>query len=286
LGGGHETGIAHGRRRAPSARLGTLARTRSIIRPGASVGQDGEGRREGSECHATMRSMRSLTPTALASRIDHTVLKPDASAEDVRRLCAEARGYGFGAVCVNPVRIRLAADELRDSSISICSVIGFPFGTSVPAAKAFEARHAIADGATEIDMMINLGALRDCKEEIVRQDIAVVREATGPHVLKVIIEAAILSEEEIATVSTMAIEAGADFVKTSTGFHAGGGARAEHVRVIRQTIGDRGQIKAAGGIRDLNAALAMIEAGADRLGASASVDIVTALRQESSAGGK
>jgi deoxyribose-phosphate aldolase len=226
----------------------------------------------------------SITASELASRIDHTILKPEASAEDVQRLCAEAREYRFGAVCINPARVRLATDEVGGSGVPVCSVVGFPLGATRPDSKVFETRGALEDGATEIDMVMNIGALRDRDFEAVHRDIAAVREATGSNILKVIIEAAILSDEEIARAAAISIEAGADFVKTSTGFNAAGGARVEHVRLIRDTIGSKGRIKAAGGIRDLPGALALIEAGADRLGASASVAILAAMQQESISG--
>lgn len=213
----------------------------------------------------------------LAGRIDHTLLKPEASAEQVRRLCGEAATFHFATVCVNPARVRLAAERLAGSGVGVCSVVGFPLGASLTALKAVEAERALRDGATEVDMVLNVGLLRDGDLDAAREDVAAVRRATGGGaILKVIIEAAILEPDEIVTASRLAVDAGADMVKTSTGFNPAGGASLDAVRLIRRTVGDRAGVKAAGGIRDLETALAMIEAGADRLGASSSVAIVEA----------
>jgi deoxyribose-phosphate aldolase len=215
----------------------------------------------------------------LAARIDHTLLKQEASAEQVMRLCGEAIEFHFAAVCINPGRVRLAADRLAGSDVAVCSVVGFPLGASLPALKAAEAEQALRDGASEIDMVLNIGLLRDGDVAAAHYDVATVKRVTGKQaILKVIIEAAILSREEIITASRLAVEAGADLVKTSTGFNPAGGARLDDVRLIRQAVGDGAGVKAAGGIRDLDTALAMIEAGADRLGTSSSVAIIQAAR--------
>lgn len=220
-----------------------------------------------------------LQATDLAARIDHTALKPETSAQQVVQLCKEALEYSFSSVCVNPARVRLAAEHVTGSPVEVCSVIGFPFGASASALKAAEAERALHDGATEIDMVINIGLLRDGDEAAVRDDIAEVRHVMGAGViLKVIIEAAVLGPDEIVSACLVAVDAGADFIKTSTGFHPAGGARLDDVRLMRRTVGDRARIKAAGGIRDLAAALAMIEAGADRLGTSSSVAIMRELQ--------
>ena len=222
-----------------------------------------------------------LDATDLAARIDHTALKPETSAGQVVQLCHEAVEHRFAAVCVNPTRVRLAAEQLAGSPVAVCSVVGFPFGASTSVVKAAEAERALRDGATEIDMVIDIGRLRDGDQAAVRDDVAEARRVAAGAILKVIIEAAVLTPDEIVTASRLAVDGGADFVKTSTGFHPAGGARLDDVRLIRQTAGGRARVKAAGGIRDLAAALAMIEAGADRLGSSSSVAIMRELRETS-----
>ncbi len=216
-----------------------------------------------------------LKKDEIARFIDHTLLKPEATPAQIERLCDEARRYGFAAVCVNPVYVRLAAERLQGAEVAVCSVVGFPLGATTTAAKVYEARQALADGASELDMVIHVGALKAGDYERVQEDIAAVADVChkGGALLKVIIETALLDDAEKVTACRLAQAAGADFVKTSTGF-AGGGATAEDVRLMRQTVGPRMGVKAAGGIRSYADALAMIEAGANRIGASAGVRIV------------
>jgi len=211
----------------------------------------------------------------LAVLIDHTLLKPEASHEEIAQLCAEARKYGFASVCVNPSNVKLCAQLLKGSSVAICTVVGFPLGATPTDVKVFEAQQAIREGATEIDMVINVGAVKSREYELVRQDIASV--ATACHaanaILKVILEAALLTDEEKVIACQLAKVAGADFVKTSTGFGPGG-ATAEDVALMRRVVGPNIGVKAAGGIRTTEDARRMIAAGASRIGASASVKIV------------
>jgi deoxyribose-phosphate aldolase len=214
-------------------------------------------------------------PGQLARCIDHTLLKPEASREQIEQLCQEARQYQFASVCVNPTWVRACRDLLLDSPVKVCSVVGFPLGASTPEAKAFEARQAIREGAKEIDMVINIGAVKSGDEELVRRDISAVAEACrdGSALCKVIIEAALLTDEEKIWVSLLAKEAKADFVKTSTGFGPGG-ATAHDVALMKEAVRCQLEVKAAGGIRTLADAKKMIEAGATRIGASAGVKIV------------
>lgn len=221
-------------------------------------------------------SSLSLTREELASYIDHTLLKPEASREQIRAVCEEAKQYHFASVCVNPCWVPLIAEELKGSGVSVCCVIGFPLGASLSSVKAFEAREAVAAGAQEIDMVINIGAVKSGGWELVREDIAAVNAAKGTAKLKVIIETCLLTDEEKVRVCQIAKEAGADFVKTSTGFSTGG-ATVHDVELMRKTVGPEMGVKASGGIRTLADALAMIEAGASRLGASAGVKIIEAL---------
>jgi deoxyribose-phosphate aldolase len=220
------------------------------------------------------------TPAELARLIDHTLLKPEATREQIDQLCDECRQYGFFAACVNPAWVARCVQRLAGSNTCVASVAGFPLGASLPATKADETRRAVEQGATEVDMVVNLGALLAGDEATVVRDItAVVAAAVGvrPNALvKVILETRVLTDEQIALGCRCAAEAQADFVKTSTGFHPAGGATAEHVALLREHAGPL-KVKAAGGIRDLSTALAMIEAGADRLGMSASVAVVEAL---------
>lgn len=212
----------------------------------------------------------------LSRYIDHTLLKAEATEEDVRRLCREAREYGFYAVCVNPCRVSLAAAELAGSDVKVAAVAGFPLGAACTGVKLSEATMAASEGAAEIDMVMNIGALKEGRDGYVREEIRAVADAAGQGgaIVKVILETCLLTDEEIVRACLLAKEAGAAFVKTSTGFSAGG-ATVHHVRLMKETVGDALQVKASGGIRDRAAALAMIEAGADRIGASASVAIVT-----------
>lgn len=216
----------------------------------------------------------------LASMIDHTLLKAEATREMVYQLCNEAKKYGFAAVCVNPYYVKLAKEYLKGSNIKVATVIGFPLGANRKETKAFEARRAIEDGADEIDMVINIGALKDGDYDLVREDIeAVVEAVKGEAIVKVIIEACILTNEEKVKACQLCEQAGADFVKTSTGFSTGG-ATIEDIKLIKEVVGDRLKIKASGGIRDYKRAKAMVEAGASRIGASASVNIIEGYIQE------
>jgi len=210
----------------------------------------------------------------LASLIDHTLLKPDAAREQIEELCREAAQFGFASVCVNPVWVPLCHDLLQGSPVKVCTVIGFPSGAHVPDVKAYEARRAVEQGAEEVDMVINIGALKSKDYALVEQDIRGVVQAAGrPTVVKVILETSLLSREEKIMGCTLAKAAGADFVKTSTGF-AGGGATVEDVVLMRETVGPEMGVKASGGVRTKAEAEAMVAAGATRIGASAGVKIV------------
>jgi deoxyribose-phosphate aldolase len=215
-------------------------------------------------------------PQDLARFIDHTLLRPDATAADIDRLCEEARTFGFAAVCVNPTWVRRCAQNLRGSNVRVASVVGFPFGAGTTEVKAMEARRAIRDGAREIDMVINVGALRSGDRDLVRRDIEKVADACreAGALSKVIVEAALLTDEEKVVSSHLAKLAKADFVKTSTGFGPGG-ATVHDVLLMRETVGPRLGVKAAGGIRSAEDVRELIAAGATRIGASASVQIVT-----------
>lgn len=213
--------------------------------------------------------------TKLASMIDHTLLKPDATKDAIIKLCSEAREYSFASVCVNPGNVKLASDCLKGSPVKVCTVIGFPLGATTSVTKALETRDAIANGASEIDMVINVGALKAGNYELVQQDIEAVVQAAAGNIVKVIIETGLLTDEEKVMACKLSKQAGADFVKTSTGF-GHGGATAKDVALMRQTVGKYMGVKASGGIRDLATANAMVEAGASRIGASASVAIVKA----------
>ncbi len=207
--------------------------------------------------------------------IDHTLLKPDATPDQVAQLCYEARTYGFASVCVNPSYVKLCADLLKGTDVKVCTVIGFPLGASSPDVKAFETETALRDGATEIDMVINIGALKGRDFTLVARDITgVVRLAHAAGALvKVIIETSLLTEEEKITACLLAKEAGADFVKTSTGF-SGGGATVADVALMRRVVGPEMGVKASGGVRDYADAKSLVDAGATRIGASAGVKIV------------
>ncbi len=210
----------------------------------------------------------------LAGYIDHTVLKPDAPRADIERLCQEARANSFASVCVQPWWVGLCADLLAGSTVKVCTVIGFPHGMNKPEVKSYESRRAMEDGATELDMVINIGALKSKDYGTVERDIRGVVEVAHPRAsVKVILENAYLTDEEKAEGCALAKAAGADYVKTSTGF-ASGGATVEDVELMRRVVGEEMGVKAAGGIRDADVARRMIEAGATRLGASASLAIV------------
>ena len=214
-------------------------------------------------------------PTGTAQYIDHTLLKPEATPAQVAKLCAEAREYRFASVCINPCNVRQCAELLRGTPVLVCSVIGFPLGATTPEVKAYEAERAIWDGATEVDMVINVGALKGGDYALVQRDIDAVVHAAhrGRAVVKVIIEAALLTDEEKVKACTLAKAAQADFVKTSTGFGPGG-ATLHDVELMRKTVGPDIGVKAAGGIRDYDTVKKMIAAGASRIGASASVRIM------------
>ena len=211
----------------------------------------------------------------VARYIDHTLLKPDASQDQIAQLCYEARTYDFASVCVNPAQVKLAAQLLKDSNVDVCTVVGFPLGATPGTVKAYETQQAIRDGATEIDMVINVGALKSQDYATVKEDIGTVVRAAhaGNALVKVIIEAALLTDEEKVIASHLSKLAGADFVKTSTGFGPGG-ATAEDVALMRKVVGPDIGVKAAGGVRSYSDAQTMIAAGATRLGASAGVRIV------------
>lgn len=212
---------------------------------------------------------------ALARLIDHTLLRADATPAEVRRLCEEALAHRFKAVCINPIHVGLAAGILAGSDVAPCSVVGFPLGASMSEDKAAEAAGAVRRGAAEIDMVIALGALKDGDHAAVRADIAAVRAACRGQVLKVIIETCLLDEPQKRLACTLAVEAGVDFIKTSTGFSTGGATVAD-VALMRATVGDAVGVKASGGVRSLEAARALVAAGATRLGTSSGVALVTA----------
>jgi deoxyribose-phosphate aldolase len=211
----------------------------------------------------------------IARLIDHTLLRADATPADVRRLCEEARQYGFAAVCINPSMVPVAARTLAGSGVRTCTVIGFPLGAATTAVKAFETRDAVANGAGELDMVLAVGRIKAGDTTYAQDDIAAVVEAANGAPVKVIIETALLSEEEKVAACTLAVRARAAFVKTCTGF-AGSGATAEDIRLMRRVVGPDVGVKASGGIRTREDALRMIQAGANRLGTSAAVAIVTA----------
>jgi deoxyribose-phosphate aldolase len=211
----------------------------------------------------------------ISSMIDHTLLKPDATADQIAQLCYEARKFKFASVCVNPTHVKLCAELLQGTEVKVCTVIGFPLGASAPEVKAFEAQTAITDGATEIDMVLNIGALKAGDLTLVARDInEVVKVGHGAGaIVKVIIETSLLNDEEKVTACLLSKEAGADFVKTSTGF-SGGGATVDDINPMRRVVGPEMGVKASGGVRDFEDAQNMVKAGATRLGASAGVKIV------------
>lgn len=210
----------------------------------------------------------------LAKYIDHTLLKPDATAAQIKKICDEAKTYHFASVCVNPSRIKLVADELKGTDVTPCCVVGFPLGAIPSESKAAETAVAVKNGAGEIDMVINIGAAKDGDWALVESDIAAVKAACGPAKLKVIIEACLLTDDEKVKACIASKNAKADFVKTSTGFSKSG-ATVEDVRLMRKTVGSDMGVKAAGGVHNRAEAEAMIEAGASRIGASSGIAIVT-----------
>lgn len=215
----------------------------------------------------------NLTPADLAQYIDHTILRPDATPADVSAICDEAIKHNFKAVCVNPIFIPRIVDHLAGTGVAACSVINFPFGATSTAMKVAEAEWVVAQGAIEVDMVIPIGLMKSGNFDAVRDDIAAVKAACGNTLLKVILETALLSDDEKITACNLSKEAGADFVKTSTGF-AGSGATVADVMLMRRTVGNAMGVKASGGVRTTEDALRMIEAGASRIGASASISII------------
>lgn len=213
-------------------------------------------------------------PEDLAGVIDHTLLKPEATPIQIQKLCQEAREYQFASVCVNPAYVPLAVSELKNSTVPVCAVVGFPLGNATTAMKTIETRMMVTAGAREIDMVIHVGQLKSGNTDGVRDDIQAVVAAAGQGTLvKVILETCLLTDDEIILGCRLAQAAGAHFVKTSTGFNKAGATEA-HVALMRQTVGNRMGVKAAGGIRDFETAMKMVQAGASRIGASASVEIV------------
>jgi deoxyribose-phosphate aldolase len=210
----------------------------------------------------------------LAQYIDHTLLKPNAEENDILKLLEEARQYQFASVCINPFWVKTAAEKLSGSGVKVCTVIGFPLGATTSEAKAFETKKAIEDGADEVDMVLNIGALKSGKADIVEDDIRAVVKAAQGRLVKVIIETCLLSDEEKEQACRLAVKAGADFVKTSTGFSTGG-ATVEDVQLMRKAVGEKAGVKASGGIHSKADAEAMIAAGATRIGASSGVQIVS-----------
>ena len=207
--------------------------------------------------------------------IDHTILKPEATEAAVQKIIDEAKEYNFFSVCINPCWVAFASEQLADTDVAVCTVIGFPLGANTPEVKAYEAADAIKNGANEVDMVINIGALKSQQYDYVRQDIqGVVDAAKGKALVKVIIETALLTDEEKVKACELAKEAGADFVKTSTGFSTGG-AKVADIRLMRETVGPDMGVKASGFVHNAEEALAMIEAGATRIGASTGVAIVS-----------
>lgn len=216
----------------------------------------------------------AAVPSGMASAIDHTLLKPEATSEDVRTICDEARRHSFASVCVNPSFVPLARSFLAGTAVKVVAVVGFPLGATMPAAKAYEACEAVRNGADEVDMVINIGALKGRDYRLVHEDIRMVVEASRPAPVKVILETSKLDEEEKVAGCALAKTAGASFVKTSTGF-GGGGATEQDVALMRRVVGPALGVKASGGVRTREQAEAMLAAGATRIGASASVAIVT-----------
>lgn len=236
-----------------------------VARLGEKGGRSGQG------------GKRAGSPVRIADFVDHTLLRAEATRSDIVKLCAEAREYRFAAVCVNPTWVELCVRELHGTGVAVATVVGFPLGATTPRAKAAEAREAVATGADEIDMVANIGRIRSGEWVAVEDDIRAVVEASRPSRVKVIIESAALSREEIIKSSALAREAGAHFVKTSTGFHPAGGASVEAVRLMRLVVGDRLGVKASGGVRDCATALRMIAAGASRIGTSSGVAFASCL---------
>ena len=205
--------------------------------------------------------------------IDHTLLKPESTPQDIEKICLEAKEYDFASVCIQPCYVKMAYGLLKDTDVKVCTVIGFPLGTNTTETKIQEACQAVEEGAEEIDMVINIGALKAGDAVYITDEIHRIKEAVGNLVLKVIIETCLLTDEEKVLACQCAVNAGADFVKTSTGFSKGG-ATVEDVRLMKQTVGDRCQVKASGGIRTPEDFEAMIEAGASRIGTSSGIKLI------------
>ena len=218
--------------------------------------------------------MSELTPRALAAMIDHTLLKPEATRAQIDQLCDEAVKHGFASVCVHPFRVAQAAERLKTSEVRVGTVVGFPLGANRAEVKAMETIRAVADGATELDMVINVGALKDKNYAAVENDIKGVVTAAQGNLVKVILETALLTDDEIVRACELSVKAGARFVKTSTGFGAHGATEA-HVRLMRKTVGKVFGVKASGGLRSPDDVRTMIAAGANRIGTSAGVALVT-----------
>ncbi|MGA4644525.1 deoxyribose-phosphate aldolase [Limisphaera sp. 4302-co] len=225
-----------------------------------------------------------LTGPALARYIEHTLLRPDATRGQIERLCEEARTHGFYGVCVNGSRVELASYLLEETDVRVVAVVGFPLGAMSGDVKRFETEAAVDDGAHEVDMVMNIGLLKDGEYKRLLRELRDVVEAADERPVKVILETGLLTQEEKVRACELVLDSGARFVKTSTGFGPGG-ATIEDVRLLRQTVGDRLGVKASGGIRDTATALAMIEAGADRIGTSSGVAIVRGLAAPEGVGG-
>lgn len=219
-----------------------------------------------------------MTRETMAKMIDHTLLKQNASEDQIKKLCAEAKEYGFWSVCINPCYVALCAEELKDSDVKVCTVVGFPLGASTTETTVFQSVEAIKNGASEIDMVINVGAIKSGNWDFVYNDIKAVADAVKANggLLKVIIETCLLSDDEKIKACEISKKAGADFVKTSTGFSTGG-ATVDDIKLMRNTVGPDMGVKASGGIHNAKEALAMAEAGASRIGASAGIEILNGL---------
>lgn len=221
-----------------------------------------------------------ITKEYVASIIDHTILKAETTPEDVKKVCREAKENNFASVCINPCYVKLAAEELKGTNVKVCTVIGFPLGANSSDVKAYETKKAIEDGAQEVDMVINIGMLKAKELDYVKKDIeAVVNAAKGNALVKVIIETCLLTDEEKEIACRLSVEAGADFVKTSTGFSKWG-AKEEDVRLMRSVVGNEKGVKASGGVHSFEDAVKMIEAGANRIGASSSLKIIGKSNEE------
>lgn len=218
-------------------------------------------------------STKKVNMNNIASYIDHTVLAATATSDKVEQICKEAKEYHFASVCVNSCHVEACAEMLKDSDVSVCTVVGFPLGAMSTKAKAFEAKQAVADGADEVDMVINIGWMKDGNDEKVLNDIKEVRKACNGKLLKVIIESCLLTDDEKVKACSLSVKAGANFVKTSTGFSTGGAKEAD-IALMRKTVGPEIGVKASGGIHSYEESLGMIENGATRIGASAGIAIV------------